>query len=166
MQGQKCSPLPNIVIAVVFFAVIFFQTSEIADISIKTATPLILLPLIAAYAIFAPLRYCVIAGLISGALMDSVTSKAYCFNTIALTLIAVFVCMASNYLFNKNIKSAVVLALITAGVYFIFLWLFFYSGTGSIEDSIGFLLKYALPSAVYSSAFIFPFYYFCRFLFN
>jgi cell shape-determining protein MreD len=164
MQTPKAGLLPNIVNAAVFFAVIFFHTSEIADISIKTATPFILLPLITAYSIFAPFGYSLAAGLISGAFIDSVSSRAYCFNTIMLMLIATFVCMASSYLFNKNIKSAAVLALITSGAYFIFLWLFFYSGTGSMEDSVGFLLKYAFPSAVYSAVFIFPFYYLCRFL--
>ncbi len=166
MQGQKSSPLPNIVISVLFFAVIFFQTSEIADISIKTATPLLILPLIVAFAIFAPFWRCVIAGLVSGALIDSVSSGAYCFNTIMLLLIAAFVCMASNYLFNKNLKAAIVLALITAGAYYVCLWLAFYNSMGSMDDSMGFLLRYALPSAVYSSAFVFPFYYFCRFLFK
>ena len=166
MQGQRSGLLPNFVAAATFFVAIFFHTSEIVDISIKTATPFILLPLITAYAIFAPFGLCMAAGLISGALIDSVSTKAYCFNTIALMLIAVLVCIASAYLFNKNLKSAIVLALLTAAFYYIFLWLFFYNGTGSMQDSIGYLLKYALPSAVYSSAFIFPFYYLFKFLYQ
>lgn len=166
MLKRKYGPLIFIINIAVFFVVILLHTSEIADISIKTATPFLLLPLLTAFSVFAPMRHSVVAGFISGALIDSVSSRAYCFNTILFMLIAVSVCLAASNLFNKNIPSAIVLSLLVAGVYYVLLWIFFYSIPGSMEDSLGYLLKYALPSAVYSAAFIFPFYYLYRFLYE
>ena len=166
MLEKKYSPLIFIVNTAVFFVVIMLHTSEIADLSIKTATPFLLLPLITAFSMFAPMRHSVIAGIISGALIDSVSSRSYCFNTIIFLVIAVFVCVAANNLFNKNIQSAAVLSLITAAIYYILLWICFYSIPGTLEDSLGFLLRYALPSAVYSAVFIFLFYYLYRFLYE
>lgn len=144
---------------ILFSVIILLDTSELADISIKTATPMLILPLLCAYAFFSNSRHCLVVGLISGAFIDSVSLNAYCFNTIALMLLAVAVSLASNNLFNKNILSAAVLTLLTCGVYYILLWLLFYTVRYDMNSSLGYLLKYALPSAVYSTVFIFPFYY-------
>ena len=86
----------------IFAAVIFLHTSEIADISIKSATPMLILPLITAYSIFSDLKGCVISGLICGAFLDSVSHGAYCFNTLTLMFLSLFVYFMASNLFNKN----------------------------------------------------------------
>ncbi len=147
----------------IFFFVIMFQISGAVDISIKTATPLVILPLLTAYAIFYSLPSCAVAGIVAGACLDGITNGAYCFNTITLFLISVAVCLAANNLFNKNIQSAVALSLITSAVYYLLLWQFFYAWGVPVEQSLRYLLSYALPSAVYTALFIFPFYFIFKF---
>lgn len=146
-----------------FFTVILFHTSEIINLSILNATPMLLLPLITAFAIFSPMSACIIASLISGALIDSV-AQGYCFNTLVLLIIAVCVNLFSNSLFNKNLISAIVLSLISSGGYYFLIWGRFHIIGKTVEDSLGYLFRYALPSAVYSALFIFPFYYLYKYL--
>ncbi len=162
MLRKKHHPLLFFANVLIFTAIILFDTSELADISIKTATPMLVIPLLCGYAFFANTWNCLIAGVITGAFIDSVSQGAYCFNTVALMILAVSVSLASNNLFNKNIRAAVVLTLLISSVYYIFLWLFFYLSRYDIQSSIGYLLKYAFPSAVYTTVFIFPFYYIYR----
>ena len=164
MQSKKLNPLRWIVTAAVFFTVILFHTSEIIDISIKNATPMLLLPLITAYSFFAPLGNSIAASLISGALIDSVTMGSYCFNTIVLFLIAVAVNLIANTLFNKNIFSAATLSLLNCGGYYLLRWVSFHFFGQTMEDSLIYLMSYALPSAIYSAVFIIPFYYLYKFL--
>ena len=166
MLRKKRHPLVFLANVCIFALVIIFHTSEIADISIYNASPMLILPLLTAFSFFADLKQCVIAGLICGAFIDSVSQGAYCFNTIVLMLLSVFVYLAANNLFNKNIRAAMVLSLITAAIYYILLWLFFYCIGAGMQNNLGFLLKYALPSAVYSAVFIFPFYYLYRYFKN
>ena len=162
MLRKKHHPLLFIANVFIFTFVILFDTSELADISIKTATPMLVLPLLSAYAFFASTQHCIVVGAITGAFIDSVSYGAYSFNTIVLLLLTVAVSLLSNNLFNKNIRAAVVLTFLISAVYFIFLWLFFYTVAGDMKSSLGYLLKYAIPSAVYSTAFILPFYYIYR----
>ena len=163
MTGKKQNFLVLAANILIFFFVIVFQVSGAVDISIKTATPLVILPLITAYAVFGSLPACAVAGIIAGACLDGVANGAYCFNTITLFLISVAVCLAANNLFNKNIQSAVALSLITSAVYFLLLWQFFYAWGVPVKDSLGFLLSYAMPSTLYTALFIFPFYFIFKF---
>lgn len=158
MPLKKRHPLYFVLTFLLFFAVLIFHTSDIADISVKTATPLLIIPLLTGYSMFStPVRVAV-AGFVSGACIDSVAQGSYGFNTIVLMVTAVFVSLAASNLFNKNIRAAAVLSLITAVFYFVLFWAFFHAFGVSVEQSLGYLLKYALPSAVYSAVFIIPFY--------
>lgn len=148
---------------ILFAVVILFHTSDIADISIGNATPLLLLPLITAFSIFNSPGKSVLAGFIAGACMDSVSGATYCFNTVCFMLIALFICLAANNLFNKNIRAAAVLSIISAGAYFVALWLTFHVFGRGVQDSLGYLLGFAFPSAVYSAVFIFPLFYLYRY---
>ncbi len=148
-----------------FAVVILFHISDIADISIKTASPLLILPLLSAFSIFSSPSKSVLAGFIAGASLDAVCAK-FGFNTVCLMLISLAVCLAANNLFNKNIRAAVVISLISASLYFICLWVTFHLFGATIEDSLGYLLKYGFPSAIYSAVFIFPFFYIYRYLEN
>ncbi len=159
MLRKKRHPMLFVANVFIFSFIILFDTSELADLSIRTATPMLVLPLLCAYAFFADVQHCIIVGAVTGAFIDSVSYGAYSFNTIALLILAVTVSLASNNIFNKNIRAAVVLTLIMSAVYVTFLWLFFYIVPHDMKSSLGYLLKYAFPSAVYSTVFIFPFYY-------
>lgn len=164
MTTKKNGLLKFIITISLFFTVTLCHTSEIIDISIKNATPMLLLSLITAFSFFSQLHSCVIMGLISGALIDSVAQKGYCFNTILFLIIAVAVNVMANTLFNKNIFAAFALSLLVCAAYYIALWICFHLIKHTMEDSLIYLFSYALPSAVYSSAFILPFYSLYKFL--
>ena len=120
---------------------------------------MLILPLLCAFSIFSNMEGVVIAGLISGIMLDSVASGTYCFNAIALVILGVLVSLLSGNLFNKNIRAAVALSLIVCCLYFTAYWLLFNAFGVGIENSLIYLLEYALPSATYSAVFIIPFYY-------
>ena len=150
----------------VFFILIIFETSGAVDISIKTAVPFILIPLLTAYSEFSTLSKSALAGFLTGASVDCVSADTFVFNTLVLMLLAVFVNLAANNLFNKNIFSALVMSLITAALYFVLMWAVFYLFSSTVEQSLTYLLGHALPSALYTSVFIVPFYYLYRYMFS
>lgn len=148
---------------ILFFTVIALQTGNLIDISIKNATPMLLLSLITAFSVFNSVGVCAVVGFVSGAFIDSITIGSYCFNTIVFLVIAVGVNLIANSLFNKNLMSTVTLSLITSGFYFVLRWMCFHIGGQSVEDILGYLLDFAFPSAVYSAVFVFPFYFLYRY---
>lgn len=146
----------------IFFLSLFFYYTGMLPIAIKGIAPLLILPILTAFSFFHSPLACALTGLACGVFMDSCALGSYCFNAIVLLLIGTFVSLAASNLFNKNIFSSLVLSLIVCTVYFLLLWLVFHTD-GSINDSLIYLLKYALPSAVYSAVFILPFYYLFRY---
>ena len=147
----------------IFFFLILFSISGVVDISIKNATPLVLIPLITAFSIFNSVGKSVFVGIVTGACLDSVQVGSYCFNTIAFLILAVLVYLIANNLFNKNVQSAITLCLIVSVLYFVVKWGIYYTVGLNMKDSAEYLLSYALPSSVYSTAFIIPLYYLYRF---
>lgn len=146
-----------------FFVILFTLTGTV-DISIRNATPLLLIGMVTAFSIFSKALPSATMGFLVGACLDSVQSGAVCFNTAVFMVISVGVWLVSNYLFNKNIQSAVSLSLIVSGFYFLLRWAVFFIKPLSVQESMAYLLSYAVPSALYTAAFIFPFYYFYKFL--
>lgn len=162
MLEKKSHPGIFFLNVLIFFLLIIFHTSEFINISIKTATPLLLLPMLTAFAIFEPFGISATAGFIIGAFLDSVADGSYCFNTLVLMLIGGFVSLFANNLFNKNIFAAAVLSLISCIIYYVLLWFSFHLFGRTVYDSLSYLLGYGFPSAVYSAVFIFPFYFLHR----
>ncbi len=163
MLQRKKHPFLFILTVLIFFAVIIFSGNGIIDISIKNATPLLALPLLCGFAVFHSLEASVIAGLLTGIMLDSISVGTYCFNAIILLVIGCFVNLASNSLFNKNLKAASALSVISCFAYFIGYWLCFAAFGRGIENSLTYLLSYGIPSAVYSAVFVIPFYFIFRY---
>ncbi len=159
MYYKRIKPSIIITNVLLFFFLIIFSCSGAVDISIKSASPVILLPLITAFAIFNNLTISAVLGFICGAALDSVSAESYCFNTIFFFVIAIAVHLASNYLFNKNFFGAAALCLLVCAIYFLSLWAVFYAFGVSLLDSIGYLLTHGAPSTIYSAIFIIPFYF-------
>ena len=156
MLYKKSHPILSVITFLLFFAVIILGSVKELSLTVKGITPFVLLPLLTAYSVFGNVKKAALAGFLAGA--DSVASGTYCFNTIALLLIGAVVCLAANNLFNKNIRAATVLSLFTAVIYFFFHWIFFHAFGSTTQSSLEYLLSYSLPSAIYTSVFIFPFY--------
>lgn len=145
-----------------FFSFIAHYTDSI-DLSIKNAQPFILLPLITAFSMFTTPGTAAVSGLALGICMDGCAGGTVCFNAIAIMLAATFVSVAANNLFNRNIKSAILLSVIISLFYYILRWLIFYAFSSGSHDNLTYLLSYAFPSVLYTNAFIFPFYFIFRY---
>ena len=78
---------------------------------------------------------------------------------IALLIIGTAACLAANRLFNKNIRATVVLSLLVAVIYFFAQWITFNSIGHSAKEGLEYLFRYSLPSAIYTSVFVIPFYF-------
>ena len=157
MLSKKRHPLIFIINLLLFFPVIILGGNDIIDISIKNATPFLALPLLCGFAIFSSMETAVIVGLLTGILLDGVSIGTYCFNAITFVVLGAFVCLASNTLFNKNLRAAIALSVITCFSYFVAYWLCFAAFGVGIVNSLIYLLQYAVPSEFYSSLLIIPF---------
>lgn len=161
MQARKRHPFVFLLNFLIFALAVFFHPAE-GFIAIKTATPMLILPLLCAFSVFNSVYACVVAGFLTGVCFDAITSKSFCFNTIVFILLAVAVNLCANNLFNKNIRSVSLLSVLSAVFYFTLKWIIFFAIGANIADSLLYLLKYALPSAIYSAIFIFPFFFIYR----
>lgn len=144
----------------IIFAFLFLlHYSQALHISVIRANPITLIPFLVAFSFFNEEWVCAIVGMVVGIFMDSSSAKFSLFHTTVLMLIALFAALTVHYLFNNNLRSAIALSLLATLFYFLLRWLFFHAVSGSIEDSLFYLLYYALPSVVYTNLFIIPFYY-------
>ena len=142
-----------------FTVCILLFGSSVIDLSIKTAYPFIVLALLVASAVFSKLSHCAFAGFICGAFVDSITSGTYCFNTITLMLLAVAACLFSDNVFNKNLKATITLCFICTFVYYLCYWLLFIRPAISTTANPQYILQYAIPSSLYTTVFVIPFYF-------
>lgn len=147
-----------------FALVLLIHYSAGIDLSIKNAVPFAVLPLLTAFAVFSSPTVSAVTGLVVGIFMDSAANESLCFNAIFLMLAAVFVTVVSNNLFNKNIRSALLLSVIVSLVFYLLRWGIFYAFGMGVKDNLDYLLKFVFPSVIYTNIFIFPFFYIQKFL--
>ena len=159
MLYKKSYPKIALFNLLIFAVLVIVQSSGVLPLRIKQATPLYILGLLVAYCVFSSVKYSALAGFLVGAVLDSTAAEGYCFNTITLTLLGVAVCLCANNLFNKNILAASVMSLLSSFIYFGTNWLIFNAFDISLSSGIEFLFHFSLPSAIYSAAFVVPFFY-------
>lgn len=149
-----------------FIIIAFAHNTGFRPFSILNANPFAIFALLVAFSMFATEWSSCFTGLFLGMFIDSASSNGSVFHTILFFLTALFVSVTSRYFFNNNIKAAIVICLICSLFLFGTKWIIFYGFNLGANESISFLLKSALPSAVYTAIFIIPFYYFERMLFK
>ena len=137
-----------------------------ASISIGSANPMAALALVVAIIMFSGEIPGVLTGISLGVILDSVASTPIGFNTVTLTVISFAAALISHYLFNRNIKAALTLCLLCASAYFVARWLVGFAFAGDIKNSFKYLIRYAAPSALYTTLFMVPFFYIERRLFK
>lgn len=162
MIAKKHHPFIFIINILLFFSVIILEDNGVVDFSIKNATPLFVLPLLCAFSMFENFEHSIVAGLLSGILLDGVTMGSFCFNAIVFVFLSAFVNLSSNSLFNKNLKASIAVSIIVCFSYFVIYWLCFMNFGVGIKNSLIYLLEYAMPSALYSAIFVIPFYFLYR----
>ena len=165
MQKTKKTFFIIVINALLLSCLLLFHYSG-ASIAISTANPMAALSLLVAIIMFSSEIAGVLTGLLLGIILDSVTSTPIGFNTLTLTLISFAAALISHYLFNRNLKSALTLCLLFSLAYFFARWLVGFAFAGDINDSFLYLIRYAVPSAVYTSVFIVPFFYLEKLVFR
>ena len=144
--------------ALLAFVLLLFHYSG-ASIAISTANPIAVLALLVAIIMYASEVAGVLTGMLLGIILDSVTSTPIGFNTVTLTVISFAAALISHYLFNRNLKAALALCLLFSFAYFFARWIVGFAFTGDTADSFLYLIRYAVPSAIYTTVFIVPFFY-------
>ena len=100
---------------------------------------------------------------IYGMFMDTVASGTVCFNTLALTFVMLVCGVLITYFFNRNVSAIIVLGFIGSAGYFILKWFFLFLLRG-VAGQEYYLFSFAIPSAIYTTIFIIPFYYIGKYL--
>ncbi|MBQ6714104.1 MAG: rod shape-determining protein MreD [Clostridia bacterium] len=149
-----------------FLILAFAHNTGFHPFSIATANPFAVFALLIAFSMFATEWSSCFAGIFLGIFMDSGSANGSIFYTVLFFISALFVTVASRYIFNNNLRAAIVMCLICSLLLFGTRWLIFYGLHLGAAESITFLFKSALPSAVYTTVFIVPFYYFEKAIFQ
>lgn len=156
---------PNLLQFLIFFILFICYTTGIFVWPIRRVTPMYLLPLLIAFAMHRQETTAAFTGLALGIFMDSASSHSGIFHTVFFFFIGLASSFLIHYLLNCNIRSALLLALAGSLLYFLSRWLLFHAFSDSMAGSTAYLMQYALPGTIYTTVYIFPFYYLER-LFN
>lgn len=149
-------------IELLLFAVLFvLHYTDLLKITVLHASPMLLLPFLAALAMFLEELPAALAGAAGGIFADSVSGGGFCFHTLFFFLTCFTISLLVHYLLNNNFRTAIMLSLLTAIAYYLLRWLAFHAFTGA-DNSIDYLMQYALPSALYTAVFFLPFYFLQR----
>ena len=137
-----------------------------ARLAVAGALPLLVLPMLCAFSMFHDEMVSAFTGLTIGILMDSVAARSVCFNAIMMFLISLAVSLITRLLFNNNIRAALALGIIGSLFYFLVRWAVFFAFYETAAGNMTYLTRFALPSAIYTAAFLVPFYYLQRLLYR
>lgn len=155
---------PYVAVNFLLFALaLLIQYNDSFTVKIYSANPMLPLAVLISFSMFASEINSCFAGLIVGIFADSVSGMPVGFNTILFFIVGLAVSLMVRYLFNNNYRSAIMLCLICTGAYFIARWLIGFA-FGSLETSLGYLMRFAVPSIVYTCVFAIPLYYLQKFL--
>ncbi len=139
--------------------------SNLPDISIYNISPMILLPFAVSLSMFYDELGATVSCTVIGIFADSASISSSYFHTFFFFLLGFGVSLMMHYMLNNNIRCAVMLAVVLSAAYFVLKWAFFYAFSG-LNNSVEYLMQYALPSVLYTAAFIIPFYYLQRAIFR
>lgn len=151
----------------VLLFIIFVVLSGTTGISLKiaNASPIFAIALLVSLSMFLSETASAFSGFIFGAFMDATSALPFGFNSVYLLITALATALIIRHLFNNNLRSAIALCLIISLLYFFLRWLIGYSGA-DLESSLGYLIRFGVPSALYTTVFIIPFYYLEKFIFR
>ncbi|MBE6728458.1 MAG: hypothetical protein E7562_07415 [Ruminococcaceae bacterium] len=161
----KRNYISAIINAILISIIFLFHYTNLFSITIYNVSPMLLLPFFVGFAIYSEEMPATFVGAIIGFFADSTSSSGSYFHTFYFFILGLAISLMMHYLLNNNIRSAIMLSLVSSILYFVLRWLFFHAFSGS-DNSIEYLMQYALPSVIYTSVFIFPFYYLQRFIFR
>lgn len=136
----------------------FLRYSGTGILNIGGAVPLILLPIAISITVFYSENVALVTGIIVGVFMDSVSADSSIFNTLFMIIGCVVCNLLSARFFNRNLKSALCLSACMSFLYFSLKYIIFFAFSGVLVNYDYFTLS-LIPSAVYTSVWILPFYF-------
>ena len=148
---------------ILFILALLLQYNDSFTIKITTANPMLPLAVLVCFSMFASETASALTGLVVGIFADSAAGTPVGFNTILFFVIALAVSLTVRYLFNNNYRSAIALNLLGTLLYFTARWLLSFAFAG-VETSLGYIMRFAIPSVVYTLFFAVPLYYLQKFL--
>ncbi len=163
MKTIKHSSTFFIITSVLGFLLFLLDSTGILSLRIGNAQPLYLLPLLVAVAMAGREWVGLIFGACFGILLDTIGAETFSFNMIVLTVIGCTCGLLCSYYVNDNIFAACVLSFFSHLCYFTLRWFFFYVCAGKAE-ALSYFALYCIPTVIYSSLFIIPFYYLIKFI--
>ena len=166
MKSQKNLFILRLINVALFVVLIFIQYSSNFSLKIKVANPMLPLALLVSICMFYSEIRGAVTGLIVGVFVDAYSSTPSGLNAILFMLLGLAAVLIIKHLFNNNVLSAIALCFICSQIYFVFRWLFTFAFYTTFTENISYLLNTAIPSSLYTSILIIPFYYFEKFLFK
>lgn len=145
------------------FGIFILQRIEPFSLKIGTAFPVLLVPAVMVIACFLREWSGFVSGLLCGIALDTVTNGTQYFHTFTLMLLGVAVGLTFKLLLNRNIKAMIIVSVLGSILFFLVKWLFL-DLLGGDPSASQLLIKYYLPSAVYTSLFSIPFFYYVKHL--
>lgn len=143
----------------IFAILIIFHYQDNLIFGNLRLNPISLIPFLVAFSMFNKEWVSTVSAMVVGFFIDSGAAQFSAFHTFLFMILALFVSFSVRYLFNNNIKTAIVLSVGSLVLYFLVRWLFFYAFEISAKDGLFYLMYYALPSVLVTTLFIFPFYF-------
>jgi rod shape-determining protein MreD len=154
IEKKRKVPTPEIIISAFVF---LFHYTGLIDITIKGASPIILLPITVAVAMFYGELTGLLFGLCCGFAMDAVAASTSVFNTLAFMFIGFIAGLLAKRIFNRNLPAAITRTLIIEIGYFGTKWLM-NAIIPDVQGKVHYLLWNLTPCAVYTLIFIIPLY--------
>lgn len=145
------------------FFLLILQRAPGLSLTIGTATPALLVAMVVVIACFLKEWTGFLFGLVCGIGLDVFSSGSRSFNTVCLLIIGAFAGILYHYFFNRNIKSVIIGGTIFSFIYFILRWFYLCLLEGD-SSALLMLVRYDLPSALYTSFFAIPLFYYIRWL--
>ena len=165
MKDRKKTLFIFIINAVIAGFLILLHYSG-TSIKILNANPLSPLALLVALIMFSGEVTGMITGLAVGIILDGFAMTPAGFNTVVFATISFVAVLLSHYIFNRNLKSALMLCLICSMFYFFLRWLFVFAFSTDIADGLDYLIKNALGSSIYTAVLVVPFFFLEKRLFE
>lgn len=145
-------------------AVCLLQYSPYAFYKISTAVPVFAVGLTCAVAAFFGEWHGAAWGALAGVCMDALSADSVCFHTLTLMVVGLVCGILMSHLLNSNYRACLVLCFIASAIFFVSDWFFNYLLTR--QEHWVFLLKHAIPSAVYTALTGFLFILLYSFIYN
>ncbi len=139
------------------------QHSGVLTPELFSAKAMLIIPALVAVSMFEKSMAGLLFGAVSGILWDFASAKGDGFFSVLLAITGYFICVLLTYFMRNNIYSAVIINAVCCVTVNIVYWLWFILAKG-YEGAFSVLMSFYLPSALFTSLFIFIYYYLVSFV--